>query len=100
MTQTDDLQITPDLTFSQFEVMKAIPKGHIFMKLNEPGTWRSFNGRNGYVVTTSMRSLIERGLVKANEKHDTDRRRRATITQAGYIAMSKAARHKPTKRKR
>lgn len=99
MTQTDDRQITPDLTFSQFEVLKEIPRDHIFMKASEPGTWRCYNGQRGYVVTTTMRALIERGLVKPKTDF-VDGQRGVTITQAGYEAMSKANRHKPVKRGR
>lgn len=99
MSQTEDRQITPDLTFSQFEILKAIPRSHVFMKGSEPGTWRCHNGSAGYVCTTSMRSLITRGLVKPRLAY-TDGRRGVDITQAGYTAMSKASNHKPAKRGR
>jgi hypothetical protein len=99
MTQTDDRQITPDLTHTAFEVLKAIPKGHVFMNASEPGTWRYHNGRDGFVVTATMRSLFQKQFVRAKEDF-VDGRRGADITPAGYIAMSKATHHKPTKRRR
>lgn len=99
MTQTDDPQITADLTFTQFEALKAIPKHHVYMRQNEPGTWRYHNGHDGFVLTTTMRSLINRHLVKPRTDY-TDGRRLADITPAGYEAMSKAAHTRPKKKRR
>lgn len=99
MTETDDRQLTPDLTFTQFEVLRAIPKGHIFMRIDQPATWRHDNGSHGYVVTSSMRSLLERKLVVAAATF-VDGRRGASITAAGYAALSKAVHHRPTKKRR
>lgn len=103
MTQTDDRQITPDLTFTQFEALKAIPKGHVFMQQSEPGTWRHNDGHNdghnGFVLTSTMRSLIDRHLVKPRTSY-VDGKRLADITPAGYVALSKAAHVRPKKKRR
>lgn len=91
--QTDD---DKRLTFTQFEVLKAIPRGQIFIGAKHPGTWYH---ADGYAVTSTMLSLLERKLVVADPTF-TDGRRGAKVTQAGYAAMSYAARHKPVKRGR
>ena len=88
--ETDD----KPLTFTQFEVLKAIPRGLVSMKINEPATWRH---TEGYVVTSTMLSLLIRKLAVADPTF-TDGRRSAKVTQAGYIALSRANRRKPVKR--
>lgn len=84
------------LTFTQFQILKAIPKGQIVMRTTEPGTWRHLT--DTYAVTSTVRTLKDLGLI------DTDRPyvkgfRRPRITQAGYAAMSAAHHNRPTKKK-
>ena len=99
MTDTSEQQITAELTFSQFEALRAIVRGEITMTVSEPGTWRRKNGKHGYVVTSTMRSLLERKLVIADATF-TDGVRGCRITAAGYAALSRAVHHKPTKKRR
>ena len=98
--QATDTQLK-DLTFTEFQALKGIPKAHVFMRLNEPGTWRfsDRNGRAGFVITKTMRTLIDRGLVKPRADYVAGKRL-ADITQAGYEAMSKAVHTPPKKRGR
>lgn len=96
-TQATNTQVK-DLSFTEFQAMKAIPKGHVYMRNNAPGTWRLIDrpGRAGFVITKTMRALIDRGLVKPRTDYVAGKRL-ADITPAGYEAMSKAA-HTPPKK--
>lgn len=89
--QTDDAK---PLTHTEFEILKAIPKGLVTMRPGDTALWRH---AEGYAVTNTMLGLLERGLVNANPTI-TDGRRGAKLTAAGYTALSRAARHKPSKR--
>lgn len=89
MTNTEE-----PITFTQHQVLKAIPKGQVTMSLGEPGTWRH---ADGYVVTSSMRPLLERKWV-VPEPTFTKGVRRVKLSAAGYAALSRATHKPPTKR--
>ncbi len=89
--QTDDAK---PLGFTEYEVLKAIPRSLVTMRPGDTALWRH---HDGYTVTSTMLTLIERGYVRPDTDF-TNGRRGARITAAGYAAMSYAARHKPSKR--
>lgn len=91
--QTDNAK---PLTFTEFEVLKAIPRGLVTMKAGDTALWRH---KDGYAVTSTMLGLLEASYVRADPTF-TDGRRGAHVTAAGYAALSYAARHKPVKRAR
>ena len=82
------------LTFTQVQVLKAIPRGLITMTTKKLGSWRH---ADGYVVTSSMLPLLRRKLVVADPTF-TDGVRRAKVTAAGYAALSRATHKPPTKK--
>lgn len=85
------------LTYTEHQVVKGIVRHEVYQALKKPGTWRQ--GKDGYshVVTSTMRSLITRGLVVPDESF-TGERRGARLTQAGYTALSRATRRPPKKK--
>jgi hypothetical protein len=95
--------MTPDpaekpLTYSQLQVLKAIVRNEVFMTLTKLGTWYQGEGAYSHVVTSSMRALITRGLVRPDQAF-TGARRGVRLTAAGYAALSRAMRHPPTKKR-
>jgi hypothetical protein len=99
MTRTTTAAADKPLTFTQFETLKAIPRGEITMSLDEPGTWRRKNGNRGYVVTSSMRPLIERRLVAVDLAYH-DGVRGCRLTAKGNEELSRANHNRPKKRRR
>lgn len=104
ISQTDDRS----LTFVQHETLKAVACSYVTMTASEAPIWRNSNRRRwiqgigwrgGYAVTDAMLSLLQRKLAVADPTF-TDGSRSATVTQAGYEALSIAHHHPPTKRRR
>lgn len=85
---------TGALTYSQHQVLKAIVRKEVYVALAKPGTWRQGEGRYSHVVTATMRVLITRGLVVADQTFTG-----ARLTADGYAALSRAAAHPPAKKR-
>lgn len=96
MTETPSETYAQLLSFTDFEVLKAIGRKEIVMRPSKHGSWKN---ADRVIVTSTVQSLIRRGLAAADLTY-VNGICRPTITQAGYAAMSRAARHKPTKRGR